>query len=122
MLQIHRFAGAVVDGTVRDTNDLYEMDFQVYGRSLFPQNQGCFRFEWLNEPVTVGGVIILPGEVIFGDHDGVVALPGDEAKLRHYIKKGKKILADEEALLSQLRDRLCHEQRGGSEKTEGKGN
>jgi len=108
-LQIHGFEGAAVDGAVRDTNVLYEMDFQVYAHSLFPQNQGCFRFEWSNEPVTVGGVIIPPGEIIFADNDGVVVLPDDEATLRHYIERGKEILADEEALLSQIRDRLCHE-------------
>ena len=109
-LQIHGFVGAVVDGTVRDSNDLYEMGFQAYGRLLFPQNQGCFRWEWRNEPVTVGGVIIQPGDVIFGDHDGVVALPGDEPTLRRYIAEGEKILASEANSLSELRERIGGEQ------------
>lgn len=105
-LRIHGFVGAVVDGTVRDSNDLYEMNFQVYGRRLFPQNQGRFRWEWRNEPVAVGGVIIQPGNIIFGDHDGLVVLPSDEAKLRQYIAEGEKILAFEENLLSELGERV----------------
>lgn len=105
MLSTHGFGGAVVDGTLRDSNDLYEMDFQVYARLLFPQNQGRFRLEWCNEPVTVGGVIVEPGDIIFGDHDGLVALRGDDGKLRQYITKGEQILAFEQNLLSELRKR-----------------
>lgn len=109
-LRIHGFVGAVVDGTVRDSNDLYEMNFQVYGQRLFPQNQGCFRWEWRNEPVTVGGVIIQPGDIIFGDHDGLVTLPSDMATLRRYIEEGEKILASEDKLLSELSERVGGEQ------------
>ena len=106
MLRIHGFVGAVVEGTVRDTNDLHQMDFQVYGQRLFPQNQGRIRWRWRNEPVTVGGVIIQPGDIIFGDHDGLVVLPADEAKLRQYIAEGEKILASEDKLLCDLREQV----------------
>ncbi len=41
-LRIHGFVGAVVDGTIRDSNYLYEMGFQAYARLLFPQNEGHF--------------------------------------------------------------------------------
>jgi len=51
-------------------------------------------------------VIIQPGDVIFGDHDGVVALPGDEPALRRYIAEGEKILASEANSLSELRERI----------------
>ena len=106
MLRIHGFVGAVVDGTVRDTNDLHQMDFQVYARQLFPHNHGRIRWQWRNEPVTVGGVIIQPGDIVFGDHDGLVVLPADEAKLRQYIAEGENIFASEDKLLSDLREQV----------------
>ncbi len=60
--------------------------------------------------MTVGGVIIQPRDFIFGDHDGVVALPSDEPTLQRYIAEGEKILAREANSLSELRERIGREQ------------
>jgi regulator of RNase E activity RraA len=68
--------GAVIDGFIRDTRQIFEQDFPVFcmGRdaqgSLY-RNQviryGC--------PVEIGNILIKPGDLVFGDIDGVVVFP-----------------------------------------------
>ena len=68
--------GAVIDGYIRDTRQILEQDFPVFcmGRdaqgSIY-RNQviryGC--------PVEIGNILIKPGDLVFGDIDGVVVFP-----------------------------------------------
>ena len=72
------FVGAVLEG-MRDTDDLVNMKFPCYARTVSPRYQaGKLRGVSANEPVTLGGVTIAPGDLIVGDNDGVVAVPRDQ--------------------------------------------
>lgn len=73
-------AGFIVDGTVRDSAAFYHEDFPCFARGIThrgPYKEGPGE---INVPVTVGGMIVHPGDVIVGDHDGVVAVPLDMAE------------------------------------------
>jgi len=77
----HRGArGAVVDGITRDTKATIEMKFPVFIRGIAPGDSKG-RIEVINHhlPIKCGGVWINPGDVIFGDNDGVVVIPQDIA-------------------------------------------
>ncbi len=69
-------AGAVVDGYSRDTNEILRLDFPTFSLGSYAQDQGPrgkvvdFRI-----PVEWGGVRIEPGDIIYGDRDGVVVVP-----------------------------------------------
>ena len=71
-------AGAVLDGYSRDTTGILNLDFPTFSYGPFSQDQGPrgkvidFRV-----PIEIGGVKILPGDVIFGDIDGVCIVPQD---------------------------------------------
>jgi 4-hydroxy-4-methyl-2-oxoglutarate aldolase len=74
------FAGAVVDGGVRDTPALAKLQFPVFSRSVVPSTTvNHFRFAGANIPVTIGGVRIEAGDIIVADMDGVVVVPKDKA-------------------------------------------
>ena len=72
--------GAVLDGGVRDLSYILENDFPVFTRFRTPAD-AVPRWELLewDTTVVVGGVEVAPGDVVVGDLDGVVAVPGDLA-------------------------------------------
>lgn len=69
-------AGAVVDGYHRDTPLVLEQDWPVFSRGRFAQDSGV-RTKVIDYrcPVEVGTVRIEPGDLVFGDLDGVVIIP-----------------------------------------------
>ncbi len=73
------FVGALVDGAVRDTPDLQRMQYPVFSRTVSPGYiVGKVKAVSRDEPVHIGGVDVAPGDVIFGDNDGVVVIPRDK--------------------------------------------
>lgn len=73
------FVGCLLEGAVRDTDDLRSMGFQVYARLISPRHAGGHaEGVSVEEPVVVGGVTIHPGDFIVADNDGVVVIPKDE--------------------------------------------
>ena len=70
--------GAVVDGTSRDIHDIDKMDFTVFARGRHPGTmRGRLDMESVQKPIVCGGVTVNPGDLIFGDGDGVVVIPAD---------------------------------------------
>lgn len=71
--------GLVIDGAVRDVDDLEELAFPVFARAVTPAGpyrNGPFR---VGVPVAIGGVVVHPGDVIVADGDGVAVVPAAEA-------------------------------------------
>lgn len=71
--------GFVIDGAVRDTAAFYNADFPCYARSI--SHRGPYKMGpgEINVPVTIGGQVISPGDVIVGDEDGIVSFSQMEA-------------------------------------------
>lgn len=70
--------GFVVDGLVRDTAMLAQLDLPVYARGAAPHAVGAARLPQVQVPVLIGGVEVRPGDLLVGDDDGVVVLTDDE--------------------------------------------
>ncbi|TET10627.1 RraA family protein [Candidatus Aerophobetes bacterium] len=72
--------GAVVDGITRDTKAIMGMKFPVFIRGIAPADSKG-RIDVINHhlPIKCAGVWVNPGDVIFGDNDGVVVVPQDIA-------------------------------------------
>lgn len=67
---------AVVNGGLRDTRQVLEQDFPVFYRYRTSNGSlGRTKITGFNIPVRIGKVYIKPGDVIFGDIDGVVVIP-----------------------------------------------
>lgn len=70
------YAGAVVDGGVRDVPQLKRIQFPVYALGPVPSTSvGHYRFAGADIPITCDGVAVDPGDVIVADQDGVVVVP-----------------------------------------------
>jgi RraA family protein len=72
-------AGMVIDGAIRDARAISQSDFPCFARAAIhrgPYKNGPGE---LNVPVTVGGMIVHPGDIVVGDEDGGVAFPASTA-------------------------------------------
>jgi regulator of RNase E activity RraA len=73
--------GAVVDGLIRDTGKIEELGFPVFAAGIKPvDSMGRGIVTSYNIPVECGEVLVHPGDLIFADCDGVVAIPGTMVK------------------------------------------
>ncbi len=82
--------GAVVDGTVRDLEGLFEMPTQVYFREGHPAAVSGVTVTGINIPVKIGEAIVMPGDIVLGDRTGIMFIPPqlvqeivDKAELTH---------------------------------------
>lgn len=75
-------AGLVIDGCVRDGRLLGDIGFPVFARGLCIRGTGkdFGARGWINAPVLIGDVTVNPGDLIFGDGDGVVCVPRTQAE------------------------------------------
>ncbi len=70
--------GAVIDGFIRDTRKIMEMRFPIFTTGISPvDSNGRGEVIAYNVPIECGGVIVNPGDIVFGDADGVVVIPND---------------------------------------------
>ncbi len=92
--------GAVVDGFHRDTPRVLEQEWPVFSRGRYAQDAGV-RSKVMDYrcPVEIAGVRIEPGDLIFGDIDGVLVVPHaieEEAIARALEKaRGEKVVRRE---------------------------
>lgn len=68
--------GAVLDGYHRDSRGITERDWPVFSRGSYAQDAGARKSVLdYRVPIEIGQVAIAPGDLIFGDRDGVLAVP-----------------------------------------------
>ena len=72
--------GAMVDGGVRDTNRVLEQNFPVFCKYRSSNGMlGRFRTIGYQMPITMGKVMVYPGDVVLGDIDGCIVIPRELA-------------------------------------------
>jgi regulator of RNase E activity RraA len=67
--------GLVVDGSIRDLDGLSEIDMPGYFRYADPTPIGNVMLTGINVPVRIGGVTVMPGDLVVGDREGVYFVP-----------------------------------------------
>ncbi len=93
--------GAVVDGGIRDTGKILGLKFPVFCRYRSSNGMlGRFRMVDFQIPVKVGSVIVKPGDIVFGDIDGVLVVPRDIAY--DVLLEAERIAFGEEDIKKQV--------------------
>lgn len=73
--------GAIVDGFIRDTRKIMEMGFPIFTTGISPiDSNGRGEVVAYNVSIECGEVTVNPGDIVFGDADGVVVVPKDIEK------------------------------------------
>src|SRR4030095_6742673 len=74
-----RLGGLVVDGAIRDVDGITALGFPAYSRAVCAG--GCDKDGpgEVNTPIACGNTVVMPGDIIVGDVDGVVVIPREEA-------------------------------------------
>lgn len=96
-------AGAVVDGYARDSEEVRTIGLPTMVRGFRPlDSYGREEVVEISQPVTVGGVTVRQGDLVFGDGDGLVCIPAEvEAEVLH--KAFAKVEAE-----GEMRDALAN--------------
>lgn len=101
--QLRGIAGLVITGGVRDSRQLLAMGFPTFagavsirGTAKDPHGAGQ-----LGEPVEIGDAVVHRGDLVFGDADGVVVLPADQADT--VVERARERDRDEDGIVRRLR-------------------
>ena len=96
-------AGTVIDGPCRDVHKCLELGYPVYSRS-YSMRTGKDRVQVDAEqvPVNIGDARVMPGDILVGDSDGVVAIP--KSREHEVLKVAEQINDAEERILALLKD------------------
>ena len=85
-------AGAVIDGFARDGSEIEALGFPVFCRGLYAQDQGP-RGKVIDYrcAIEIGGVRIAPGDLMFGDREGVLVIPraAEDEAIRRALEKAE---------------------------------
>ena len=93
-------AGIIIDGCVRDSAALRELDFPVYAKGITPNGPYKNGPGEMNFPVSFAGIIINPGDIIVGDADGLLVIRPEDAE--ELAKKAKAWHDSEEKQLEGI--------------------
>ena len=72
-------AGIVVDGCLRDLDGIRNLSMPVYAKGVTPQGPYKAGPGEINVPVVCGGQVVLPGDILVGDADGIVVIRQQDA-------------------------------------------
>jgi 4-hydroxy-4-methyl-2-oxoglutarate aldolase len=99
-LMAHGCRAVIVDSGVRDVAELRRVGFPVWSRAIHAQGTVKATPGSVNLPVTCGGVVVHPGDVVVADDDGVMILARDRADEVLVLAKGR--IAKEEDKRARL--------------------
>jgi RraA family protein len=87
-------AGLVIDGAIRDVGAISRRSFPVFARAA--SHRGPYKSGpgEINIPVSVGGMVVNPGDVVVGDADGVIAIPPTDLEV---VAAAAAVKAEQEA-------------------------
>jgi 4-hydroxy-4-methyl-2-oxoglutarate aldolase len=93
--------GLVIDGAVRDSEQIAAMGFAVFARGLNIRGTTKHDRGALNVTLDLGGVPVSPGDMVVADSDAVVVLPADTADAA--LSAGEARVAAEARMMERLR-------------------
>ncbi|MCQ2078523.1 MAG: orotidine 5'-phosphate decarboxylase [archaeon] len=71
--------GVVIDGAIRDIDDIQDLDFPAFARSAVPCAGEAKGYGGIGIEITIGGQKVRTGDWIIGDESGLIVIPKEEA-------------------------------------------
>lgn len=103
ILQGLGFKGGLVDGPIRDIPQVVDLKFPIFARGIICSSirgRMIIDMESVMKPILCGGREIHPGDLIFGDINGVVAVRENE--IEQVLEKAKDIISTDKWWFEQL--------------------
>jgi RraA family protein len=94
--------GYVIDGAIRDVASFAAGDFPCFARAVIHRGPYKSGPGEINVPVSIGGAVISPGDIVVGDEDGVVSF--SQAAAPALLEAVRAQIAREEATLVSIRE------------------
>jgi regulator of RNase E activity RraA len=95
-----RLGGIVVDGAIRDVPGITTLGFPAFSRTVSAGSCDKDGPGEVNVPISCGGTVVMPGDIIVGDDDGVVVIPRDSADdVLHLVDE---LMARERARVAEI--------------------
>ncbi|WAP60442.1 4-carboxy-4-hydroxy-2-oxoadipate aldolase/oxaloacetate decarboxylase [Streptomyces sp. S465] len=116
--QSRQLAAFVTDSGVRDSADLRKLGFPVFSGTVCIEGTVKETLGQVNRPISIGGQIVRPGDILRGDADGIVVIDPEEAeevvrlcqeredheaKIREQHRRGGKTLIEVHGLTEKLK-------------------
>src|SRR5215467_13178664 len=95
-------AGYVIDGAIRDVAAFAASDFPCFARAVIHRGPYKSGPGEINVPVSIGGAVISPGDIVVGDEDGVVSF--SQAIASALLESVKAQIAREEATIVSIKE------------------
>ncbi len=94
-------SGVVIDGAVRDVDDIRIMKFPLFAKAVVPNAGEPKGFGEINAEIQCGGQYVRPGDWIVGDESGVVVIPGERAY--EIGRRALEVRKNEERIREEIR-------------------
>ncbi len=93
-----KIAGIILDGPIRDIDEIGRWDFPVYCTGTTPGGPYKEGPGEINVPISCGGISVAPGDIILADPDGIIVIPRKDAAV--ILEEAKKFQAADEKKLA----------------------
>ena len=98
--------GFIIDGVIRDLDEIRELEFPVYAKGVFPVPGKKKNYSELFKPILCGGVNVRTGDIVVADSEGIAIIPIEKASEAYDTAKEK---LDVEQKMSLLEWRKKHQ-------------
>jgi len=95
-----KLGGIVTDGAIRDSEEIIGSKFPVFSKSISPLGGFKESLGSVNVPISCGGVVVDPGDIIIGDDDGVAVIPKNKAE--EILKTCEETLKKEQLVIEGI--------------------
>lgn len=96
-----RIAGTVIDGACRDIRAIREDSYPVFARGkCMVSGRSLVQVSQTNVPISVAGMRVCPGDLIFGDETGVICIPA--SKVPEVLDKAEEIQKQEAEMIERM--------------------
>jgi regulator of RNase E activity RraA len=100
--KVKGIAGAVINGGVRDVQQISEIGFPVFARHVVPiSGKRRIKVDSINTPIRIQDVSIQPEDIVVGDDTGLVVIPANETM--RVLKEAERLERLEQEYIPQLR-------------------